>query len=156
MILSPLIPNPLQLLRVRNYPSVPLRDKHDLPYRTSAVYYAVRGYKILYIGKSSNIYYRWNSSRYGEHHRMEELIEIDEMIGDVDIHYCKWPEPLIGFVEAIEIRRFRPKMNRRTESIWENINLPVIVFVLKYFCTQFLMAALTIAVIGLLTYHFVF
>lgn len=155
MILSPFVPRQLQLLRIRNYSSLPVRDKWELP-RISGVYYCLRGWKVLYIGKSTSIYHRWNSYRYGEHHRLDELMQIDESIGDVDIHWCGWPEPLIGFVEAIEIKRFNPPMNKRYEKVWDNINLPVLTFILKAFFSQALMFALTVAVLGLLIYHFVF
>jgi hypothetical protein len=154
MILSPFIPKPLQLLRVRNYQSIPLRDKWELP-RVSGVYFCLRGWQILYIGKSTSIHHRWNSYRYGEHHRLEELLQIDEAIGDVDIHWCEYPEALIGFIEAVEIRRFRPRLNKRIEPIWDNINLAVIVMLLKYWFWQMLIAALSSAVIGLIVYHLV-
>lgn len=155
MILSPFIPKPIQLLRVRNYPSLPLRDKWELP-RTSGVYYAIRGFKILYIGKSTNINARWNSYQFGPHHKLEELLQVNDSIGDIDLHYCEWDEALIGFIEAVEIKRFNPPMNKRKERVWENVNLAVIGYVLKSFCVQALMATLSIAVIGLLAYHLVF
>lgn len=156
MILNPLLPRWVHVLRVRNYKSIPLRDHHELPYRTTAVYYCVRGYKILYVGKSANLYHRWNSYRYGEHHKTEELLEIERTEGDIDLHYCEWNEALIGFIEAVEIKRFKPPMNKRKERVWENINLTVISFCLKYYGTEALMFALAISVLGLLTYHFVF
>lgn len=155
MILSPFIPKPIQLLRVRNYRSLPLRDKWELP-RTSGVYYAIRGFKILYIGKSTNINARWNSYQFGQHHKLEELLQVNDSIGDIDLHYCEWPAPLIGFIEAVEIRRFKPPMNKRVERIADNVNLAVIGFCLKYYGTQGLMFALSIAVVALLAYHFVF
>lgn len=152
MILSPFVPKPMQLLRVRNYQSLPLRDKWDLP-RVSGIYYCLRGWKVLYVGKSSNINARWNSYRYGEHHKLEELLRIDESIGDIDLHYCEWPEPLIGFIEAIEIKRFDPPMNKRYERVWDNINLSVLAFILRAFFTQTLIFLLSISVLGLLAYH---
>ena len=155
MILSPFIPKPAQLLRVRNYQSIPLRDKWELP-KVPGVYYAVRGWRILYIGKSTNIHARWNSYQFGPHHKLDELIQVNDSIGDIDLHYCEWAEPLIGFIEAVEIGRFKPSMNKRAESVWDNVNLVVIGFCLKYFCTEALMTALAIGVIGLLAYHFAF
>jgi hypothetical protein len=112
-------------MKVRNYPSVPLRDKMQLP-RLSGVYYCLRGWQVLYIGKSTNMYQRWNSFQYGEHHKLEELMKIEETLGDIDIHYCLMPVWLIGFDEAIEINRFKPKLNKKIESIWDNLNLQVI------------------------------
>lgn len=155
MILSPFIPKPIQLLRVRNYRSLPLRDKWELP-RTSGVYYAIRGFKILYIGKSTNINARWNSYQFGPHHKLEELIQVNDSIGDIDLHYREWDEALIGFIEAVEIKRFAPPMNKRKEKVWENINLAVIGFCLKYYGTEALMLGLSAAVVALLAYHFVF
>lgn len=154
MILSPFIPKQLQLLRVRNYQSIPLRDKWELP-KVSGIYYACRGWKILYVGKSTDIHSRWNSYRYGEHHKLEELLRIDQNIGDIDLHYCEWAEPLIGFIEAIEIKRFEPPMNKRKEVVWDNLNLAVLVMLLKYWGSFLLMALLSTAVAALTVYHFV-
>lgn len=155
MILSPFIPKPAQLLRVRNYQSIPLRDKWELP-KMPGVYYCLRGWKVLYIGKSTNIHARWNSYQFGPHHKLDELIQINDSIGDIDLHYCEWSEPLIGFIEAVEIGRFKPPMNKRYERVWDNVNLPVIGFVLKSLGSQILMALLSSAVIWLLLYHLVF
>lgn len=125
MLLSRFIPKPIQILRVRSYPSVPIRDKALLP-REPGIYYCVRGWSILYIGLAGDLYLRWNSYHFGKHHKLDELLKINDSVGDVDIHYRVLPEALIGFVEAREIRKFKPRLNKRQESIWENLNLYVL------------------------------
>lgn len=137
MLLSRLMPKQLHLLRVRSYPSVPLKDKVDLP-RSPGIYYCLRGWTVLYIGLSNNLYYRWNSSQFGRHHRLDELLRIESLVGDVDLHYRLMPEWAIGFFEAVEIKRFHPRLNKREESIWDNLNFRVIKMLVVNTVTEFL------------------
>jgi hypothetical protein len=118
-------PKVLHLFKVRNLPAVPLRDRESLP-KVSGVYYCLRGWEVLYIGKASNIYTRWNSWRFGEHDKSDELLEIEETRGDVDIHFIELPSWQISWYEAVEINRFKPTLNKRRESIWGNLNFQVV------------------------------
>ncbi|PSB14280.1 hypothetical protein C7B61_00370 [filamentous cyanobacterium CCP1] len=155
MILRMFIPKQAHLLRVRSYPSLPLTDKWQLP-RVSGIYYAVRGWQILYIGKSSNIHARWNSYQFGKHHKQDELLQIHQSVGDIDLHWVEFPEPLIGFMEAIEIKRFSPRLNIRQEKVIDNINLPVLWLLAKKLFWDALMLVLAIGVVGLVVQHFIF
>lgn len=132
------VPKIAHLFKVRSYPSVPLKDRNQLP-RDSGIYYCLRGWRILYIGKSSDIYQRWNSYQYGEHHKLEDLLKIEESIGDIDIHYCILPKWQIGFDEAVEINRFKPRLNKRRENIWDNLNLKVIQLLLIKGLSEFIL-----------------
>ena len=146
MLSSLITPKIAHLMKIRNYPSVPLKDKDQLP-REAGLYFCVRGWQVMYIGKSTNLNYRWNSWQYGEHHKFEELREIEEAIGDVDIHYCILPSWRIGFDEAVEIQRFKPKLNKRIENIWGNLNFQVIQLLIKKQVAEFLL----LAILGFLT-----
>lgn len=137
MLVSRLMPKQLHLLRIRSYPCVPLRDKVDLP-RSPGIYYCMRGWVVLYIGLSGNIHLRWNSYQFGKHHRLDELLRIENQVGDIDIHYRLLPEWAIGFFEALEIKRFHPRLNKREESIWDNLNFRVIKMLIVSAVTEFL------------------
>lgn len=125
MLISHFLPKPYHVFKIRCLPSVPLLDKNQLP-REAGVYYAVRGWDVLYVGLSKNLYHRWNSYQFGPHHQLEALLTIDRSVGDVDIHYQILPDWLIGFEEALQIQRLAPRLNERCESLWENLNLKVI------------------------------
>ncbi|BAY58507.1 XRE family transcriptional regulator [Leptolyngbya boryana NIES-2135] len=97
-------------------PSVALRNKNRLPAQPG-VYYAIQWwnpFKPIYIGVSSNIQARWNSRRWGEHHKFAEL---SRRFG-VRLHYrVTSSESQALRIEAIEIRRYRPELNRKLESL---------------------------------------
>lgn len=128
--------NLLHKFRVFTYPHVLLKDVHCLPH-TSGLYYCRQGMNILYIGYSGNLYHRWNSVLYGEHHKYNELLEYDERGDHVRIHYRPMPKYKIGFEEAVEIRRFKPCLNKRMESRFANLN-PYVVRDLLVFWVSFL------------------
>lgn len=95
-------------------PAVPLRDRASLP-KIPAIYYAVSQGKVLYVGKADNLYLRWNSRRFGKHHKLEAL----ERYPSVQLRY--WQRPLwrLGHDEALEIKRLKPLLNKRGEStVW--------------------------------------
>lgn len=145
-----LCPKVLHMMKVRNLPSLPLRDKDDLP-RVPGVYYCLRGWEILYIGKASNIHTRWNSWRFGEHHKTDELLEIEETRGDVDIHFIELPLWQIGWYEAVEINRFNPSLNKRKESIWGNLNFQVIkLLAIKGLCEFVYLACFTLLAVTII------
>jgi len=101
--------------RVWSLPSVELADRASLP-SISAIYYATdRTGQILYVGKSTNLYLRWNSRRFGAHHKLNELSQYD----GVKLHY--WQRPLwrLDHDEAVEIERIEPLLNGHAESkVW--------------------------------------
>ena len=101
--------------RVWSLPSVDLADRASLP-KITAVYYAVdRTGQILYVGKSTNLYLRWNNRRFGAHHKLHELSQYR----GVKLHYWKRPLWRRRHDEAVEIKRFDPPLNDRDESkVW--------------------------------------
>lgn len=78
------------------------------------LYYCYRWFKLLYVGESSNIYLRWNSSRYGAHHKEAQLGRIGcthitwRVIADVDRRRHE---------EALVIKNRNPPLNIRQEAI---------------------------------------
>ena len=101
--------------RIWSLPSVELADRASLP-NISAIYYATDwAGQVLYVGKSTNLYLRWNSRRYGAHHKLNELSQYH----GVKLHYNKRPSWRLDHDEAVEIERFDPPLNDRDESkIW--------------------------------------
>jgi len=101
--------------KIWTLPSVELADRASLP-QISAIYYATDwSGQILYVGESKNLYLRWNSRRFGAHHKLNELSQYD----GVKLHYWKRPLWRRRHDEAIEIERFDPPLNDRAESkVW--------------------------------------
>jgi len=101
--------------RVWILPSVDLADRASLP-NIPAIYYATDwAGQILYVGKSTNLYLRWNSRQYGAHHKLHELSQYH----GVKLHYNKRPLWRLDHDEAVEIERFDPPLNDRAESkVW--------------------------------------
>ena len=101
--------------RVWSLPSVDLADRASLP-NIPAIYYATDwAGQILYVGKSTNLYLRWNSRQYGAHHKLHELSQYR----GVKLHYWKRPLWRRRHDEAVEIKRFDPPLNDRAESkVW--------------------------------------
>ena len=77
----------------------------------------------------------------GKHHKMDELMQIEESLGDVDIHYIELPLWQIGWFEAVEINRLKPILNRKVESIWGNLNVQVIRVLAVKGLTEFILLA---------------
>ena len=103
------------MTRVWSLPSVELTDRASLP-NIPAIYYATdRTGQILYVGKAKNLYLRWNSRRFGAHHKLNELSQYH----GVKLHYRQRPLWRLDHDEAIEIERFDPLLNDRAESkVW--------------------------------------
>jgi len=101
--------------RVWSLPSVELADRASLP-NIPAIYYATdRTGQILYVGKATNLYLRWNSRRFGAHHKLNELSQYH----GVKLHYRQRPLWRLDHDEAVEIERFDPPLNDRAESkVW--------------------------------------
>jgi len=101
--------------RIWSLPSVELADRAALPI-ISAIYYATDwAGQILYVGESKNLYLRWNSRRFGAHHKLNELSQYH----GVKLHYWKRPLWRRRHDEAVEIERFDPPLNDRAESkVW--------------------------------------
>ena len=101
--------------RIWSLPSVELADRASLP-NIPAIYYATDwAGQILYVGKSTNLYLRWNSRQYGAHHNLHELSQYH----GVKLHYNKRPLWRLDHDEAVEIERFDPPLNDRAESkVW--------------------------------------
>lgn len=97
-------------------PSVSLENRRKLPIKPG-VYYVMRWgvpLRPLYIGMSGNMNARWNGRNYGEHHQYEDL---SKRFG-VRLHYrITANRDAAERLEAIEIRRYKPKLNKRIEPL---------------------------------------
>ncbi|MGL5720254.1 MAG: hypothetical protein ACRCYP_05625, partial [Alphaproteobacteria bacterium] len=72
------------------------------------LYYAVRGWRVLYIGKAEqSIRSRWQS-----HHKYEQL----RNIGGVRLYYELVPKWRIADEEARLIQKWKPELNGRNEK----------------------------------------
>ena len=101
--------------RVWMLPSVELTDRASLP-NIPAIYYATDWMgQILYVGKSTNLYLRWNSRQFGAHHKLNELSQYH----GVKLHYRQRPLWRLDHDEAVEIERIEPLLNGHAESkVW--------------------------------------
>ncbi len=101
-------------------PSVSLRNKSKLPPKPG-IYYAIQWWKPLkplYVGMSGNLRARWNSRNYGEHHHYSALAR---RFG-VRLHYrITRTRSAAERLEAIEIRRYRPPLNKRLEPLRKDV-----------------------------------
>lgn len=90
--------NPLTL------PSLPLLERSRLP-QCKAIYFALAGERVLYIGKSENLNLRW-----AQHHRLQELTAETE---EVRIAWLECSDANLLFsIEAALIDYFQPPLNR--------------------------------------------
>ena len=88
--------NPLAL------PSLPLADRSQLP-SCSAIYFALEGDCISYIGRTTNLKQRWIT-----HHRYSQL----NGLGNVRIAWLECSDPsLLPEIEAALIEYFQPSLN---------------------------------------------
>lgn len=102
----------IHLLRILSYPSVPLTQLDQLP-PEPGVYYAVRLWRVEYIGLSENLRQRWMAQGNRAHHHKRRLQELPWL----RLHYRVLPLERIKLAEAVEISRFRPPMNRVQPNI---------------------------------------
>lgn len=94
--------------------SVPVQDRHQLP-RQPGVYYAMRGKEILYIGETKNLRSRWCGKGKKEHEQLKRLLAIR----DARLHYQVMPAYRRKHEEALAIRHWKPRWNKRREKpVW--------------------------------------
>jgi excinuclease UvrABC nuclease subunit len=83
-------------------PSLPLANRSGLP-TCPAVYFALEGDRVLYIGRSRNLQQRW-----AIHHRYKQL----QAISNVRIAWLECSDPsLLTEIEMALIRQFLPPLN---------------------------------------------
>jgi excinuclease UvrABC nuclease subunit len=93
-------------------PHVSLKNLKTLP-SEPGVYYAVKGRKILYIGKAQNLKQRWCTTGQRKHHQLEKL----RSIGGVRLHYrVRRSDIAAKRREARDIKRYLPPLNDRIEK----------------------------------------
>ena len=88
-------------------PSLPLKSKNLLPNKPG-LYYAVQGWRVLYIGKAETSL----RSRWQNHHKFQALSKIR----GVRLYYELVPKWRIADEEARLIQRWKPSMNGRVEK----------------------------------------
>jgi excinuclease UvrABC nuclease subunit len=88
--------------------SLLVKDKNKLP-EYSGIYYVRRGswfsYETIYVGQAKDIRQRWRN-----HHKLPALRSDDR------ICYRRIPEWLLDTYEAMEIKKYNPKLNYRYEK----------------------------------------
>lgn len=85
-----------------NLPSLPLEWRKGFP-KCPAIYFAISGEKILYIGRAKNLLRRWR-----HHHRQAELETVEEVkIAWLEVNDIQ----LLPVVEKALIQYFRPQFN---------------------------------------------
>jgi len=94
------------LLRVLSYPSVGKKELNQLP-RESGIYYYVNFFKVVYIGQSTNLFYRWNNKGSWRHKHRDSFVKSRF----VRLHYRKVKAQNLDLIEALEIKRFDPPLN---------------------------------------------
>ena len=130
-------------------PSVSLKNKHDLPAKPG-VYYAIQWWKpfsTLYIGESGDINARWNSRNYGPHHK---LFELSEYFG-VRLHYrVTANKSAAQRLEAIEMRRYSPILNRKLEPLRKDRLRDVLDYCSDSLIIGVFLSIVMVAIIGVL------
>lgn len=130
--------------------SVSLRNRSKLPSRPG-VYYALQWWKPfarpLYIGESGNINARWNSRNYGPHHK---LFELSKYFG-VRLHYRVTSNKSAAVrLEAIEMRRYSPTLNRKLEPLRKDLLRDILDFCTDSVLIGGVLSLLMIAIVGVL------
>ncbi len=98
----------LQTIDPFQLPSLPLLDRRGLP-NCSAIYFALAGERILYIGRTANLTLRWAT-----HHQWKNLVGIG---ADVRIAWLECSDiELLPDLESALIREFQPELNRTRAS----------------------------------------
>jgi hypothetical protein len=83
-------------------PSLPLANRSGLP-TCPAVYFALEGDRVLYVGRASNLQQRWTT-----HHRYSQL----KGINNVRIAWLECSDPsLLPEIEVALIEYFQPSLN---------------------------------------------
>ena len=92
-------PAPVDLLAL---PSLSLADRSQLPV-CPAIYFALEGDRVLYVGRSGNLQQRWIT-----HHRYSQL----KGLNNVRIAWLECNDPsLLPEIEAALIEYFQPSLN---------------------------------------------
>jgi hypothetical protein len=87
---------------IATLPFVTLADRTLLP-NTSGIYFAIASdNSIQYIGKSINLWSRWQ-----QHHRLKQLQQLTE----IRIAWLECPSELLDSVEAALIQHLQPQLN---------------------------------------------
>jgi len=94
------------LLRVLSYPSAGKKELNQLP-RESGIYYFVDCFKVVYIGQSTNLFYRWNNKGSWRHKHRDSFLKSRF----ARLHYRKVKVQNLDLIEALEIQRFDPILN---------------------------------------------
>jgi len=131
-------------------PSVALRNKGRLPSKPG-VYYALQWWKPfarpLYIGESGNINARWNSRQWGDHGQLSAL---RSRVG-VRLHYRVTANKAAAVrLEAIEMRRYSPTLNRKLEPLRKDNLRDVLDFCADSLMIGVILSVIMIAVVGVM------
>ena len=95
---------------ILNLDSVGLNDKNLLP-KYSGIYYVVNADKLVwYIGRSVNLWQRWNAEQ--PHHRYHQLIAISNRENKpIYIYYSKTQNKQLYQLEKKQIYKYQPRLN---------------------------------------------
>ena len=94
------------LLRVLSYPNVNKNELEECP-KEPGIYYYVNFFKVVYIGQSTNLFYRWNNRGAWQHKHRDSFLKSRF----ARLHYRKVKVQNLDLVEALEIKRFDPPLN---------------------------------------------
>jgi hypothetical protein len=94
----------------RHWRSLLLHDLDRLP-EAPGLYAALKGRRILYIGKSINLRERWQG---GGHHRYEQL----RRIGRIRLHWIRLNASAIHAKEKELIKRWKPTLNNKSVPVY--------------------------------------
>lgn len=95
---------------ILNLDSVGLNDKNSLP-EYSGIYYVVDADKVIwYIGRSVNLWQRWNAEQ--PHHRYHQLIAISNRENKpFYIYYSECNKQQLYQLEKAQISKYQPRLN---------------------------------------------
>ena len=95
---------------ILNLDSVELNDKNLLP-EYPGIYYVVDVNKVIwYIGRSVNLWQRWNAEQ--PHHRYHQLIAISNRENkSIYIYFSKTPNKQLYQLEKNQIYKYQPRLN---------------------------------------------
>lgn len=97
-------------INLSSLPSVPLADRKSLPV-TPAIYFAMQGDSVQYIGKSVNPQQRWVNERH--HCYLRLLLAEFEQCREVHIAWLDCPKNQLFTLESMLIKQFDPPLNRK-------------------------------------------
>jgi len=94
------------LLRVLSYSNVSANELEECP-KEPGIYYYVNFFKVVYIGQSTNLFYRWNNKGSWQHKHRDSFLKSRF----ARLHYRKVKVQNLDLIEALEIKRFNPVLN---------------------------------------------